>query len=235
MKKEYIIGAVALAAVVGGYLWYKSTKKDVVDTTPTPKADPLEGKLISTGNTEGKYASGMVFKYFKGKKYVVTPPIFKQFTKNNTDKGLEQYTGLVILSQEKIDAIPLGGATVDSAESVLGSAKVKGLYDGRDIYLGTVTGADAGKYTSGVVWHIKGDKKYSWSSPSCNITAAESSNKIKYVAVTQEVIDMFTDAGAEEGTKMCAGVSSGTFSFSGEIFANANGIFLNSGDTQIWK
>jgi hypothetical protein len=27
MKKEYIIGAVALAAVVGGYFWWKSTQK----------------------------------------------------------------------------------------------------------------------------------------------------------------------------------------------------------------
>jgi hypothetical protein len=154
MKKEYIIGAVALAAVVGGYLWYKSTKKDVVDTTPTTPADPLEGKLISIGNTEGKYAGAGVFKYFKGKKYAVPSPAFDQFVFSNRDKGAEQYAGLVILSQAKFDAIPLDGAA-GSAESIYGSAKLIGLYQGKDVYLGNPT---TGVLTSGSYYRIKGDK-----------------------------------------------------------------------------
>ena len=218
MKKEYIIGAVALAAIVGGYLWYKSTKKDDTTTTPTPPADPLEGKLISTGNTEGKYAGGGVFKYFKGKKYLVPSPAFDQFVKSNTDKGVDAYTGLVILSQAKFDAIPLGGANLDSPESIYGSAKLIGLYQGKDVYLGNLT---TGDYTSGSFYRIKGDKKSAWTS--ADWTAA---NKTNQLAVTQDVLNLFTDGGAFAPTAAA---------FSGEIFANANGIFLNSGDTAIFK
>jgi len=222
MKKEYIIGAVALAAVVGGYLWYKSTKKDDTTTTPTPPADPLEGKLISIGNTEGKYAGAGVFKYFKGKKYVYPSPVFDQFVKNNTDKGVDGYTGLVILSQDKLDAIPLGGANLDSPDSFYGSAKLIGLYQGKDVYLSTDFKATAA-LTSGSYYRIKGDKKYAWTS--ADWTAL--TNKTNQLAVTQDVLNLFTDGGAYTPTAAAA--------FSGQIFANANGIFLNSGDTQIWK
>jgi hypothetical protein len=238
MKKEYIIGAVALAAVVGGYLWYKSTKKDVVaDTPPAPPADPLEGKLISIGNTEGKYAGAGVFKYFKGKKYVYPSPAFDQFVESNTKNGAEQYAGLVILSQAKFDAIPLDGA-VGSPESIYGSAKLIGLYQGKDVSLGNPT---SGAYTStsGSFYRIKGDKKYAWSS--ADWTAL--TNKTNQLAVTQDVLNLFTDGGAFVPTASFAGKkssdnklgrnyfdteSSTWLRADGQIFANADGqIFAN--------
>ena len=246
MKKEYIIGAVALAAVVGGYLWYKSTKKDVIaDTTPTTPADPLEGKLISTGNTEGKYGGGLVYKYFKGKKYVVPSPAFNQFVESNTKKGAEQYAGLVILSQDKLDAIPLGGANLDSPDSFYGSAKLIGLYQGKDVYLSTDFKTTAA-LTSGSYYRIKGDKKYAWTS--ADWTAL--TNKTNQLAVTQDVLNLFTDGGAYTPTASFAGKksnkldrnyfdteSSSWVRADGQIFANMVQPFStqNCGNVDCWS
>jgi hypothetical protein len=185
MKKEYIIGAVALTAVVGGYLWYKSRNKVIAtsnEPTPdtTPKGHPLEGQVIAVGNADGKYAGGAVFVVFKGKKYSMPSPIFDQYLKNNG------YDKMKIISQEKLDAIPMDGILF-SPETIIGSAKVKGLYQGKDVYLGDV---NTGLYISGSVFHIVGDKAYFWTSP--DWTKADQSNQM---AVTQGVIDLFTNAG----------------------------------------
>ena len=76
MKKEYIIGAVALAAIVGGYFYWKSTTNKQEPTTdpttepqpqPQPQAHPLEGQVIAVGK-DGKYVGDAVFLVFKGKK-----------------------------------------------------------------------------------------------------------------------------------------------------------------------
>ena len=135
MKKEYIIGAVALAAVVGGYFWWKSRNSSTEDTTTSesglPLAHPLEGKVIAVGK-DGKYVDGVVFLVFKGKKYSMTSPTFDQYVKNNGG-----YDNMKIITQERLDAIPMDG-NLFSPETIIGSAKLKGLYQGKDIYIGDV-------------------------------------------------------------------------------------------------
>jgi len=70
MKKEYIIGAVALTAVVGGYLWYKSRNKVIAtsdEPTPSQTAKELpnvtkyEGKNVVGVDDKGNYAGGSVY------------------------------------------------------------------------------------------------------------------------------------------------------------------------------
>lgn len=186
MKKEYIIGAVVLlVGGVGGYFWWKSrnssTEEDVMGESGLPPAHPSEGRVVAAGNAEGKYAGGGVFLVKNGKKYLMLSPLFDQYVKNNGG-----YDNMKIITQERLDAIPMDG-NLFSPETTIGSAKVKGLYDGRDIYLGDV---NTWLYTSGAVFHIQGDKKYAWTSP--DWTAA---NQSKQMPVTQDVIDMFTDGG----------------------------------------
>jgi hypothetical protein len=186
MKKEYIIGAVALAAVVGGYFWWKSKNKVIATidepTLDTPKGHPLEGQVIAIGSADGKYNGSAVFFVYEGKKYSMPSSLFDEYVKNNG------YDKMKIISQQKLDAIPQDG-NIFSPETIIGSAKVKGLYDGKDIYLGDVaTGLSLNNASS--VFHIKGDKKYTWTSPDWTVA-----NKSNQMAVTQDVLDMFSDGG----------------------------------------
>ena len=115
MKKEYIIGAVALAAVVGGYFWWKSKNK----TEPTeedepvsglPPAHPLEGKNITLKGADGDYGGGGVYRVKNGKKMLYGNNQFESGYGINWDKFCEAnkdcYEKMLYVSQDVIDALP---------------------------------------------------------------------------------------------------------------------------------
>lgn len=110
MKKEYIYGAVALAALVGGYFYWKSRKKTTPTTTPTtPKAHPLEGKNIAVKGADGNYGGGAVYRIKNGKKMLYGNDQFASGYGLNWDtycKNNDCYATLVLVTQEEIDKIP---------------------------------------------------------------------------------------------------------------------------------
>jgi len=113
MKKEYIIGAVALAAVVGGYFWWKSKSnkaEPTIEPEPQPQAHPLEGKNIALKGTDGNYGGGAVYRVKNGKKMWYGNNQFESGYGINWDKYCEANTDcnekLVLVSQDVIDALP---------------------------------------------------------------------------------------------------------------------------------
>lgn len=69
MKKEYVIGGIALAvaASIGGFLLWKSKNKKTTkeDVKPT---DPLEGKNIALKGSDGNYGGGAIYLIKNGEK-----------------------------------------------------------------------------------------------------------------------------------------------------------------------
>jgi hypothetical protein len=114
MKKEYIIGAVALAAVVGGYFWWKSksnkAEPQTEPTKPQAESNPLEGKNIALKGADGKYGGGAVYRVKNGKKMWYGNNQFESGYGINWDKYCETNTDcnekLVLVSQAVIDKIP---------------------------------------------------------------------------------------------------------------------------------
>lgn len=112
MKKEYIYGAVALTAVVGGYFWWKSKQKNKkpTSTQPTVTKNPLEGKNIAAKGTDGNYGGGAVYHIKNGKKQWYGNNQFESGYGINWDTYCQEHTDcnvtLVLLTQEEIDAIP---------------------------------------------------------------------------------------------------------------------------------
>jgi hypothetical protein len=110
MKKEYIIGAVALAAVVGGYFWWKSkSNKTEPQTEPQAQVHPLEGKNIAAKGADGNYGGGAVYRVKNGKKMWYGNNQFESGYGINWDKYCEANTDciekLVLVSQDVIDAL----------------------------------------------------------------------------------------------------------------------------------
>jgi len=86
MKKQYIIGAVALAAIVGGYFAYKQFYKKNINKTTGKDIDATKGKPIedkdlpkefwnefnSRYKIGGQPANNDVIEIESGKKYIYT-------------------------------------------------------------------------------------------------------------------------------------------------------------------
>jgi hypothetical protein len=115
MKKEYIIGAVALTAVVGGYFWWKSrnssdTTEEDTPISGLPPAHPLEGKNIALKGADGNYTGGVIYRVKNGKKMAYGNNQFETGYGINWDKYCVANTDcmqkLVLVSQDVIDALP---------------------------------------------------------------------------------------------------------------------------------
>ena len=99
-KKKMLIGGLALIAVIGAYVWYSNKNKKITTTTTntTPAVNPLEGKIISTGDSNG-YNGGAVYSVKNGKKVLLTPTEFQTYVDSNG------YDKIVIITQDKLDAL----------------------------------------------------------------------------------------------------------------------------------